>query len=201
MVAEVWIEHTTSRLWALRATTALLRGILKWYGANGRTRTADLGVMNPVLSPTELHWHGFGRTVIIGKNGTCQYIFVILWRDFWILHLFGLVGSESTYRFEKVRDVVRLDHSGYKTYLYKESRIGSNREIVRLVRREILRFPYTYPREMECQAGELWWNLLLLGWLPRCFHGWYSRIRRARGKGVGEDLNSHFFIRKIHLKG
>lgn len=26
MVAEVWIEHTTSRLWALRATTALLRG-------------------------------------------------------------------------------------------------------------------------------------------------------------------------------
>jgi hypothetical protein len=28
MVAEVWIEHTTSRLWALRATTALLRGII-----------------------------------------------------------------------------------------------------------------------------------------------------------------------------
>ena len=25
-------------------------------GANGRTRTADLGVMNPVLSPAELHW-------------------------------------------------------------------------------------------------------------------------------------------------
>ena len=28
MVAEVWIEHTTSRLWALRATTALLRGMV-----------------------------------------------------------------------------------------------------------------------------------------------------------------------------
>ena len=28
MVAEVWIEHTTSRLWALRATTALLRDMV-----------------------------------------------------------------------------------------------------------------------------------------------------------------------------
>ncbi len=30
MVAEVWIEHTTSRLWALRATTALLRDMFLW---------------------------------------------------------------------------------------------------------------------------------------------------------------------------
>lgn len=26
-------------------------------GANEWTRTTDLGVMNPVLSPAELHWH------------------------------------------------------------------------------------------------------------------------------------------------
>ncbi len=31
MVAEVWIEHTTSRLWALRATTALLRDKIEIY--------------------------------------------------------------------------------------------------------------------------------------------------------------------------
>ncbi len=39
LVAEVWIEHTTSRLWALRATTALLRDIwCQWVGSNHRPR-------------------------------------------------------------------------------------------------------------------------------------------------------------------
>ena len=76
------ISCLTSRLWALWCSLDYTpRNMAKTIGANEWTRTTDLGVMNPVLSPAELHWQIIRYSpMIIGKNRICQYIFWFLGR-------------------------------------------------------------------------------------------------------------------------
>ncbi len=157
MVAEVWIEHTTSRLWALRATTALLRdmvildiySILEWnsrlwaswcsldytpqnvngmmspyyewdcstlgygmyeYGANEWTRTTDLGVMNPVLSPAELHWQTMDWADYSEKPKLSRVFLRVFWKS-------GISSKRNEYFFSW-RERIFCIFQGFHVFIF-----------------------------------------------------------------------------------